>query len=100
MDRHFHLKGWENISTGERILVRESTEDLQKLAFSGIHIINPDIFRLMTQEGKFSIIQTYLQLAVSHLIFGYLHDPELWIDLGKKEHLRLAEIFLRNHPEY
>jgi hypothetical protein len=30
------------------------------LAFSGIQILNPDIFNLITEEGKFSLTGLYL----------------------------------------
>ena len=35
----------------------------QALAFSGIHIISPQIFAKMTEEGVFSIVDAYLHLA-------------------------------------
>ena len=36
---------------------------LQALAFSGIHVISPRLLTMMTEEGAFSIIDSYLRLA-------------------------------------
>ena len=36
---------------------------MQALAFSGIHVISPRIFGMMTEDGAFSIITSYLRLA-------------------------------------
>jgi mannose-1-phosphate guanylyltransferase len=38
---------------------------LQPLAFSGIHVISPRLLELMTEDGVFSIIETYLRLAAA-----------------------------------
>ena len=43
-------------------LVR-SAESVQAWAFSGVHVISPRIFSLLTEEGTFSIIDSYLRLA-------------------------------------
>jgi len=43
-------------------LVRPSQHP-QALAFSGIHIISPRLLAMMTEEGVFSIITSYLRLA-------------------------------------
>lgn len=84
------LCGWENQKTKEQILVNPSY-NLHPYAFSGIQVISPEIFRNMNQEGKFSIIDVYLNLAVSHLIKSYEHNQSFWIDVGKIESLKLAE---------
>ena len=100
MDNRLVLKGWENTITNERILTEENPGELQALAFSGIHVISPEIFRYIKKQGKFSIVRTYLQLAASYPIYGYLHDPDKWFDLGKLEEIAKAEAFLRKHPEF
>ena len=64
------------------------------MAFSGIHVISPQIFPLITEKGKFSVIDTYLRLCPEHLIKGYRHDQGLWIDAGKPEGLELANRLL------
>lgn len=83
------LSGWRNTKTGEEILVRNNAH-LLNYAFSGIQIIEPEIFSLITETGKFSVIQLYLRLAKSHDIYGFLDKSSLWMDLGKPEQLAEA----------
>ena len=85
------LIGWKNIQTGEtKISVPEDIDEATPLAFSGIHVINPEIFNLMEKEGKFSLIDTYLDLAKSHNIKGFLHNSGYWLDIGKPDQLEKA----------
>ncbi len=93
-DQGLRLCGWENIRTGERILTRESKGPLQRLAFSGIQIIDPALFRNMRQTGAFSIIQTYLSLAPEKKIMGLVDDRHIWMDVGTPEKLRHAGKYL------
>jgi NDP-sugar pyrophosphorylase family protein len=93
-DEHLRMQGWENQSSGERIVCGDQDSSLIKLAFSGIHVINPNIFPLITESGKFSIIKTYLRLCNVHLIRGYRHDKGMWIDAGKPEGLNLADMLM------
>jgi len=85
------LCGWQNIKTGEVKMSRAKAGQLELRAFSGIHIINPQIFDLMTRTDKFSIIDTYLSLAKDQLISSYPHDEDIWMDVGKPEELKAAE---------
>jgi NDP-sugar pyrophosphorylase family protein len=71
--------------------VVRSSQQTQALAFSGIHVISPRIFSLMTEEGAFSIINTYLRLATQgENILSFRADKYYWRDLGKPEDLALA----------
>ncbi|MEI7423502.1 MAG: nucleotidyltransferase family protein [Prolixibacteraceae bacterium] len=83
------LSGWRNVNTGEEKLSRKG-EDLKNYANSGIQIIRPEIFPLITESGKFSLIQLYLRLAKSEDIYGYLDASNLWMDLGKPDQLEEA----------
>jgi len=60
-------------------------------AFSGIHVISPGIFDYMSQDGKFSIIDTYLKASEDQSISSYAHDEDIWIDVGRKESLDAAQ---------
>jgi NDP-sugar pyrophosphorylase family protein len=66
------------------------------LAFSGIHVISPRFLDLMSEEGVFSIITSYLRLTQPGLaqqgekILGFRADEYYWRDLGTPENLRLA----------
>jgi MurNAc alpha-1-phosphate uridylyltransferase len=89
------LCGWKNINTKEIKSVREA-QSTHNYAFSGIHIIDPKLLNLITEKGKFSITNTYLDLAKEHKIMAYLHDEDYWFDVGKHEQLNKAELFLAN----
>lgn len=84
------LCGWRNTKTGEEKWARSTDAPLQACSFSGIHVISPEIFRYMTQEGKFSIIDTYLEVGARHRIQAYVHEESCWMDVGKPETLQQA----------
>ena len=84
------LYGWRNVKTDEEKLSRTGRH-LKEFAFSGIQIIRPEIFPLITESGKFSLIQLYLRLAKSEEIYGYLDASDLWMDLGKPDQLIEAQ---------
>jgi mannose-1-phosphate guanylyltransferase len=66
-------------------IVRPST-DLEPLAFSGIHVISPRLLSLITEDGVFSIVDTYLRLArQGEKISAYRADKFYWRDLGKPD---------------
>lgn len=116
-DQQERLRGWQNTKTGEERLVGSTpgpvTKDSSGLknhspsplpdlptpsstpltgkAFSGIHIISPEIFPLMQQEGKFSIVDVYLELAASRIIKGFDHSGSRLVDVGKPGAVVVAE---------
>jgi NDP-sugar pyrophosphorylase family protein len=94
-DEQMQLCGWENTQTAEIKMARPGVQNLKRFAFSGIHIIDPAIFNSMNNKGKFSIIDTYLELASTNKIIGFEHNPENWVDMGKPEELVKAEIILK-----
>lgn len=90
-DINKRLVGWLNKKTGEKkISIIENFETAVEKAFSGIHVVQPQIFGLMPVSEKFSIIDLYLELAKNHLINGYFDDSDLWMDVGKPEQLEKA----------
>ncbi|MCO6496507.1 MAG: nucleotidyltransferase family protein [Chitinophagaceae bacterium] len=84
------LCGWTNVKTGEKIIRREADHYHAK-AFSGIHVLSPRIFSLITRTGKFSIVDAYLDLAQDHLIKGFDHTESRFCDAGKPESILRAE---------
>jgi len=71
-------------------LVRPA-QQLQAWAFSGIHIISPRLLALMTEDGAFSIVATYLRLAVrGEKILAFRADEYYWRDLGQPENVAQA----------
>ena len=93
-DEMTNLCGWKNEKTGEQKMSREASKISQK-AFSGIHIISPEIFSLMKNEGKFSMVDVYLDLAKNHAITAFDHSNTKFIDVGKPESLLKAEGLFR-----
>ena len=87
------LGGWQNVKTGESIIVSHS-EELKPFAFSGIHIMSPSLFDKFPADEVFPIIPHYLNLAKSHKIVGYQHDSDYWFDAGSVEKIAEAESFL------
>jgi NDP-sugar pyrophosphorylase family protein len=68
------------------------TPNLKAFAFSGIHAISPRLLPKITEEGVFSIIETYLRLAAEgERILAFRADEYRWRDLGRIEDLRAAE---------
>jgi len=78
-------------------MVRPS-ESTKTLAFSGVHVISPRFLSLMTEQGVFSIIASYLRLAGQReKIMAFRADAYYWRDLGKPENLVQAEQDVNNH---
>ena len=71
-------------------LVRPSKQ-LQALAFSGIHILSPRLLSMISEEGVFSIITSYLRLAAAgEKILAFRADECYWRDLGKPDNIQQA----------
>lgn len=92
-DNNMQLCGWENKKTNEKIISRKA-DVMNHLAFNGIHVINPKIFDLMDMEGSFSIIPMYLELAKKFLINGYKENNAAYLDIGKPDTLKEAEVLI------
>ena len=68
------------------------TPNTKALAFSGIHAISPRLLPKVTEQGVFSIIESYLRLAgEGERILAFEAGEYRWRDLGKMEDLRAAE---------
>lgn len=71
-------------------IVRPSAQ-MQALGFAGIHVISARIFDLMTEEGAFSIVTSYLRLASQgEKILAFRADEYYWRDLGRPENVAQA----------
>jgi NDP-sugar pyrophosphorylase family protein len=80
------IKGWRNVATGDEILTGTSSEGLLQIAFSSMHIVEPEIFNYM-HSGKYTMTDLYLKLSSSHDIFTYRDDSGYWGDIGTPESL-------------
>ncbi|MFA8434793.1 MAG: nucleotidyltransferase family protein [Marinifilaceae bacterium] len=89
-DSNFQLCGWKNVTTGEVKEARPIPAAAKEFAFNGVHVVSPEIFSLINEEGKFSIIDLYLRLAADHPVYAFHDQSEVWIDLGKPNQLKMA----------
>lgn len=102
-DNEDRLCGWLNNQTGEtRWSVR--VEQPRTLAFSTIHVIEPRLFDLITEQGAFSMIDVYLRLAATWPVLGFDHSESSWFEFGRIENLgklndsdEIRELFNRYH---
>jgi NDP-sugar pyrophosphorylase family protein len=92
-EEHLRLAGRLSGKDGQAEFVRPSQQlEIQALAFSGIHLISPRLLSMMTEDGAFSIITSYMRLAGhGEPIIGYRSDEYYWRDLGRPENVALAE---------
>jgi|SRR6202521_427208 len=71
-------------------------QQVQAWAFSGIHVISPRLLAMMTEDGAFSIITSYLRLAAQgEKMLAFRADEYYWRDLGKPENVEQAAHDLR-----
>lgn len=89
-DESNRLCGWRNTTTGEeRISIAK--DNLKQMAYSCVVIFQPEIFNLIPQRGKFSLVDTYLSLAAQYPIYGFNHTGDKLVDVGKPESVAIAE---------
>lgn len=90
-DEQLRLCGRRAGRDGVPELVRDC-QQVKALAFSGVHVISPSIFPLMTEDGAFSIVSTYLGLAAQEKnILSFRADEYYWRDLGRRENIAQAD---------
>src|ERR1700690_471249 len=66
-------------------------EPAQALGFSGIQIVSPRLLMMMTEDGAFSTITSYLRLAAGgEKILAFRADQYYWRDIGKPESVAQA----------
>jgi len=85
------LCGWENVKTGEKKISRPHETAFHRYGFTGIHLIHPELFNLMTETGVFSITDVYLRLATRYAIRMVDVTNRTWFDIGTPEQLQEAE---------
>ena len=97
-DKENRLCGWVNKDTlqtkPEGFVYQPEVQ--QEYAFSGIHIVSPSLFNYMDEkwEGKFPIMDFYLQTCQEAQLGGYAKEDLQLIDIGKPETLAVAEEFI------
>jgi NDP-sugar pyrophosphorylase family protein len=93
IDKSGMIRGWRNRTTGEQILSGTTSENLSEIAFSGMHIVEPEIFNYM-QEGVYTMTNLYLRLAAEHNIFSFKYDEGYWVDIGTPDCLEYVRKLL------
>ena len=89
-DEDNRLCGWRNTTTGEE-KISIVKDNLRQMAYSCVVVFQPEIFELIPQRGKFSLVETYLSLAADYPIYGYDHSGDKLVDVGKPESVAIAE---------
>jgi len=92
-DEQNRLAGWQNIKTGEKRIIRDFNGDLSDYGNSCVYVINPEFFRLVSNNEPVSLTDIYLSLAKNYLIKGYIHNQDYWYNLG------LYDTFLKAEEE-
>ena len=96
---HHHLKSGNDVTMAmhncprfNTVGVRENIvvsfapgQDMQRLAFTGIHVVNPDIVTGIPGDGFFHIIDLYRELAQQGRIGLQRVDGAFWRDIGTPE---------------
>jgi len=99
-DEDMQLAGWRNMLTGKSIFPNTHKTSFNAYAFSGIHVISPTIFNLVTSKGVFSIVDAYLNLCKDNIITGFDLPNNFILDVGKPDSLQLAEEYLLTRHNY
>lgn len=100
-DADNRLCGWTNIATGEikgEKAIKQQGKDMNKLAFSGMQVLNPRIFstmdKVIADKGeKFSLIDLYLSIADKEILKAFIPENYRMMDVGKINQLSEAEAF-------
>ncbi len=83
VDENNLLCGWRNNTTGESIIVHQR-DKLKGVAFSGIHVIDPGIFKIIDREDPFPMTNAYLELAENYPIQTWDHTGSTWVDMAHR----------------
>lgn len=80
--------GYGSKTSGDRVCDWATELDRHPVDFCGIHVLSPEIFDLMTEEGVFSVIYVYHRLSeAGHRIQTFDAGDAWWIDIGSHEAL-------------
>ncbi len=69
----------------DRVVSFTPRQDVQQLAFTGIHVVNPEIVARIPGPGFFHIIDLYQELALQGRIGLLRVDGAFWRDIGTPE---------------
>ena len=81
-------------------LLRRAAEGEEGLAFSGISMVSPALFPLLPEaDHPYPVIDEYIRLTATHRIGSYLHSPDGWLDVGKPDTLKQAQLWSRSYTK-
>ncbi|MEJ2342684.1 MAG: sugar phosphate nucleotidyltransferase [Gemmatimonadales bacterium] len=93
------FRGLANLNTRWRAEARSAIGRTEEIGFAGIHVVSPEIFELITERGRFSIMELYLRLArEGHAIDTFDMTDALWLEVGDPARLRKAESIMMRRP--
>jgi len=95
-DDDLRLCGWKNEKTGEfKPKTLKKTDLYNKLAFSGIQLLSPKVFKLMENSDEvFSITNFYIDNCRDNYFRAFIPENYRMIDVGKISSLDEAQSFL------
>lgn len=94
VDKSGLIRGWRNNATGEQKLAGSTADELTEIAFSSMHVAEPEIFKYM-HEGIYTFTDLYLKLAPTHNINTYRVDEGYWVDIGTPANLEYVRKLLK-----
>lgn len=78
-------------SGSDRPALVRGCQQVQALAFCGVHVISSRLLAMMNEEGAFPIITAYLRLAArGEKVVAFRADEYYWRDLGTPENVEQA----------
>ena len=70
-------------------MVSEYIKPIRLLAFTGVHVMSPEILESLPRNGYSNILDVYLDLAAKRArILGFRAEGHYWRDLGTVEDYR------------
>lgn len=88
------LVGWRNLQTQTYKWVCEDMTQYEAFAFNGLYLVSTGFADHLAFDGRFSIIDAWLEMAQQHKIIGYKDVSDHWFDLGTAERIQQAGSYL------
>lgn len=90
--------GHDDLKSGKRTWAQAPVSGAVRLPFDGVHVVSPELLERISEDGVFSITQTYLRLSGEGAdIRAFRGDRWSWHDIGTPEKLKAAEAWARVH---
>ena len=100
-DEEQRMRGWTNTKTGEVKPAGIKSDGLRRLAFGGVHVISPTVFKKIEEYrlrggDVFSITPFYVDYCEKLDMRGYVPSESYhWFDVGRPETLEKARQLYR-----